>query len=60
MRTKPVPTSAKIQQVALRAARAAGRIHLWRLSRIEIRGKTNAVDLVTEADDRESEQGSSV
>jgi hypothetical protein len=30
MRTKPVPTSAKLEQVALGAARAAGRIHLRR------------------------------
>src|SRR5216684_2331364 len=55
MRTKPVPTSAKLQQVALRAARAAGRIHLRRLSRIKVTRKTNAIDLVTEAD-HESEQ----
>jgi myo-inositol-1(or 4)-monophosphatase len=55
MRTKPAPTSAKLQQVALRAARAAGRIHLRRLSRIKVTRKTNAIDLVTEAD-RESEQ----
>jgi myo-inositol-1(or 4)-monophosphatase len=41
--------------VALRAARAAGRIHLRRLSRIEVTRKTNAIDLVTEAD-QESEQ----
>jgi myo-inositol-1(or 4)-monophosphatase len=55
MRTKPVPTSARLEQVALRAARAAGRIHLRRLSRIEVTRKTNAIDLVTEAD-QESEQ----
>ncbi len=55
MRTKPVPTSAKLQQVALGAAHAAGRIHLRRLSRIEVKRKTNAMDLVTEAD-QESEQ----
>ena len=48
-------SSAKLEQVALRAARAAGRIHLRRLSRIKITRKTNAIDLVTEAD-RESEQ----
>jgi myo-inositol-1(or 4)-monophosphatase len=41
--------------VALGAARVAGRIHLRRLSRIRITRKTNAIDLVTEAD-RESEQ----
>jgi len=45
----------KLEQVALRAARAAGRIHLQRLSRIKVTRKTNAIDLVTEAD-RESEQ----
>jgi fructose-1,6-bisphosphatase/inositol monophosphatase family enzyme len=56
MRTKPVPTSAKLEQVALGAARAAGRIHLRRLSSIKVTRKTNAIDLVTEAD-RESEQG---
>ena len=55
MRTKPVPTSARLEQVALGAARAAGRIHLRRLSRTKIIRKTNAIDLVTEAD-RESEQ----
>ena len=55
MRTKPVPTSAKLEQVALSAARAAGRIHLRRLSRIKVTRKTNAIDLVTEAD-QESEQ----
>jgi hypothetical protein len=55
MRTTPTPISAKLEQVALRAARAAGRIHLQRLSRIRITRKTNALDLVTEAD-RESEQ----
>ena len=55
MRTKPVPTSAKLEQVALRAARAAGRIHLQRLSRIRVTRKTNAIDLVTEAD-HESER----
>ena len=42
------------EQVALRAARAAGRIHLKRLSRITINRKSNSIDLVTEAD-RESE-----
>jgi myo-inositol-1(or 4)-monophosphatase len=44
----------EIEQVALRAARAAGRIHLKRLSRININRKSNSIDLVTEAD-RESE-----
>src|SRR5216684_7102326 len=55
MRTKPVPTSARLEQVALGAARAACRIHLRRLSRIKVTRKTNAIDLVTEAD-QESEQ----
>ena len=44
----------EIENVALRAARAAGRIHLKRLSRINISRKSNSIDLVTEAD-RESE-----
>ncbi len=44
----------EIEQVALRAARAAGRIHLKRLSRITINRKSSSIDLVTEAD-RESE-----
>src|SRR2546427_12729511 len=39
-----------IERVAIRAARAAGRIHLKRLSHTNIRRKTNAIDLVTEAD----------
>jgi myo-inositol-1(or 4)-monophosphatase len=43
-----------IERVALRAARAAGRIHLKRLSHINISRKSNAIDLVTEAD-QESE-----
>ena len=55
MRTRPVTTSAKPQQVALRAARPAGLIDLRRLGRIKVKRKTNASDLVTEAD-RESEQ----
>src|SRR5258708_10223542 len=38
----------EIEQVALRAARAAGRIHLKRLSRITINRKSNSIDLVTE------------
>lgn len=45
----------KLEQTALRAARAAGRIHLRRLSSISITRKTNDIDLVTEAD-QESEQ----
>jgi myo-inositol-1(or 4)-monophosphatase len=48
------PVANEIEQVALRAARAAGRIHLKRLSRININRKSNSIDLVTEAD-RESE-----
>jgi myo-inositol-1(or 4)-monophosphatase len=44
----------EIERVALRAARVAGRIHLKRLSRISVAQKSNAIDLVTEAD-RESE-----
>jgi myo-inositol-1(or 4)-monophosphatase len=44
----------EIENVALRAARAAGRIHLKRLSRINIVRKSNSIDLLTEAD-RESE-----
>jgi myo-inositol-1(or 4)-monophosphatase len=40
----------EIEQVALRAARAAGRIHLKRLSRINVNRKSNSIDLVTEAD----------
>jgi myo-inositol-1(or 4)-monophosphatase len=55
MRTKPVTTSDKLEQVALSAGRAADRIHLQRLSRIKVARKTNAIDLVTEAD-QESEQ----
>jgi myo-inositol-1(or 4)-monophosphatase len=47
-----VPTD--IEAVALRAARAAGRVHLSRLRRISVTRKTNALDLVTEAD-REAE-----
>ena len=46
--------STDIEQVAIRAARAAGRIHLQRLSRIHISRKSSDLDLVTEAD-RESE-----
>jgi myo-inositol-1(or 4)-monophosphatase len=39
-----------IQRVAVRAAHAAGRIHLKRLSHTNISRKSNAIDLVTEAD----------
>jgi myo-inositol-1(or 4)-monophosphatase len=49
-----VPDNNDIERVALRAARAAGRIHLKRLNRISIASKSNVIDLVTEAD-RESE-----
>src|SRR5579864_6868964 len=55
MRAKAAPTPAKLEQVALSAARAAGRVHLQRLSRIKVTRKTNAIDLVTEAD-HESER----
>ena len=53
-RDKSAALPPKVEQVALRAARAAGRIHLQRLSRIKVSRKTNAIDLVTEAD-QESE-----
>src|SRR5712691_5497736 len=39
-----------IERVAIRAARAAGRIHLRRLSHTSISRKSSAIDLVTEAD----------
>jgi myo-inositol-1(or 4)-monophosphatase len=39
-----------IEQVALRAARAAGRIHLRWLNKTKTTRKSNALDLVTEAD----------
>ena len=55
MRSESAPTPAKLEQAALSAARAAGRIHLRRLSRIKVTRKTNAIDLVTEAD-HESER----
>jgi myo-inositol-1(or 4)-monophosphatase len=45
----------EIEKVAVRAARAAGRIHLKRLRHINVARKSNAIDLVTEADN-ESEQ----
>jgi len=54
-RNKSTSIPAQLEQVGLRAARAAGRIHLQRLNRIKVTRKTNAIDLVTEAD-RESEQ----
>src|ERR1700688_3419821 len=43
-----------IEAVAMRAARAAGRVHLARLLKTSISYKANAIDLVTEAD-REAE-----
>ena len=39
-----------IEQVALRAARAAGTVHRARLNKISFKGKTSFLDLVTEAD----------
>lgn len=39
-----------IERVAIRAAHAAGRIHLKRFSRTTVSRKSNAIDLVTEAD----------
>jgi len=39
-----------IERVAIRAARAAGRIHMKRLLRINVTRKSNSIDLVTEAD----------
>ncbi len=44
-----------IERAALRAARAAGRVHLNRLRRITVTPKSNTLDLVTEAD-REAEE----
>ena len=46
----------EIEQVALRAARAAGRIHLRWLNKTRTTRKSNALDLVTEAD-KEAEAG---
>src|ERR1700738_5262302 len=46
----PVADVDEIERVALRAARAAGRIHIKRMSRISVTRKTNAIDIVTEAD----------
>jgi myo-inositol-1(or 4)-monophosphatase len=40
----------EIERVAIRAARAAGRIHLKRFTHTNISRKSNAIDLVTEAD----------
>jgi myo-inositol-1(or 4)-monophosphatase len=39
-----------IEKIAMRAARAAGRVHLKWLSRTSVTRKSNAIDLVTEAD----------
>jgi myo-inositol-1(or 4)-monophosphatase len=50
-----VKDSEEIERTALRAARAAGRIHLKRLSRVTVTRKSNSIDLVTEAD-QESER----
>ena len=55
MRTELPPEPARLERAALAAARAAGRIHLRRLNRIKVARKTNAIDLVTEAD-QESER----
>jgi myo-inositol-1(or 4)-monophosphatase len=49
-----VPSKEEVEKVAIRAARAAGRVHLRRLNQISVARKTNAIDLVTEAD-REAE-----
>lgn len=49
-----MPDHDEIEKVAVRAARAAGRVHLKRLSHISVARKSNAIDLVTEAD-REAE-----
>jgi myo-inositol-1(or 4)-monophosphatase len=49
-----VPEHDEIEKAAIRAARAAGRVHLKRLNHIKVVRKSNAIDLVTEAD-RESE-----
>ncbi len=53
--TRTSPARSRLVQAALGAARAAGRIHLRRLSRINVTRKSNAIDLVTEAD-HESER----
>ena len=45
-----VADSSETHKVALRAARAAARIHLKWLSRTSVTRKTNPIDLVTEAD----------
>ena len=49
-----MPEHDEIEKVAVRAARAAGRIHLKRMSHTSVVRKSNAIDLVTEAD-REAE-----
>src|ERR1700687_5738824 len=45
-----VAESAQIDKGARRAARAAARVHLKWLSRTSVTRKSNAIDLVTEAD----------
>ena len=55
MRTELPPEPGRLERVALNAARAAGRVHLQRLNRIKVVRKSNAIDLVTEAD-HESER----
>jgi myo-inositol-1(or 4)-monophosphatase len=52
--TLAVAEIGEIEKVAIRAARAAGRVHLKWLSRTSVTRKSNAIDLVTEAD-QESE-----
>jgi len=42
--------ASKLEETALSAARAAGRVHLRWLNRTRITRKSNAIDLVTEAD----------
>ena len=55
MRTKPVPMPAKLQHTALHTAYAAGAYPFAALKLYQGHPKTNAIDIVTEAD-RESEQ----
>jgi len=52
--SQAVAETEQIEKVAMRAARAAGRVHLKWLSRTSVTRKSNAIDLVTEAD-QESE-----
>ena len=53
--TRTAPPQSRLAKAALGAARAAGHVHLRRLSHINVTRKTNAIDLVTEAD-HESER----